>query len=88
MVSREQVINCLSNFYSYTHQVDLVRTYCHEKGKEALETEVFLQNVRDKSLQSGVDLFSQLAHYIIDIKLREFNIVRVFNTKGDLIFIF
>lgn len=88
MVSREQVINCLSNFYSYTHQVDLVRTYCHEKGKEALETEVFLQNVRDKSLQSGVDLFSQLAHYIIDIKLREFNIIRVFNTKGDLIFIF
>ena len=88
MVSKEQVINCLSNFYSYTHQVDLVRTYCHEKGKEALETEVFLQTLSDKSLQLGVDLFSQLAHYIIDIKLREFNIVRVFNKGGNLIFIF
>lgn len=88
MVSREQVINCLSNFYSYTHQVDLIRTYCHEKGKEDLEIEVFLQAVRDKSSQSGVDLFSQLVHYIIDIKLREFNIVRVFNKEGNLIFIF
>lgn len=88
MVSREQVIHCLNNFYSYTHQVDLVRTYCHEKGKEDLETEVFLQAIRDKSLQSGVNLFSQLAHYIIDIKSREFNIVRVFNKEGNLIFIF
>ena len=88
MVSREQVINCLNNFYSHIHQVDLVRTYCQEKDKEDLEIEIFLQTVRDKSLHSGVDLFSQLAHYIINIKLREFNIVRVFNKKGNLIFIF
>ena len=58
MVSREQVIHCLSNFYSYTHQVDLVRTYCHEKGKEDLETEVFLQAIETSLYNQGKLIFT------------------------------
>jgi len=79
MVSKEQVIHCCMNFIMNPLKVDLVREYCIEKGKDTLQTEYFL------IYATQLGLLDELAHNIIEDKIREFGLMRILNKDNQLI---
>lgn len=99
-ISKEQVIKCIQNFVNLRYKVDIIRTYCLEQGKEEFATEIFLQVCRDKNTQlqmlyqSGQlpeepkDIFTELATFILQQKVRELGIIYVYDTRGKLIMIY
>lgn len=99
-ITKEQVIACIHHFVDLRYKVDIVRTYCLEKGKEEFATEMFLQACRDHNTKlqmlylSGQlpeepqDIFTELALDVIREKVIEFGIVYVYSKSGKLIKIY
>lgn len=88
MITKEQVILCISNFIDYRYQVDIIRSYCLEKGKSDIDTEIFLQLLGDKALREGVDYFRIIATYVIERKVQELNIIKVLDSQNKILLIY
>lgn len=85
MITTEQLSICVNNFYNYMYQADIIRSYCIEKGKSEVDTEIFLQLLRDKALVTGVDYFAEFARYVIERKVTENKLTKVLDKQGHII---
>lgn len=88
MITKEQIILCINNFINYIYQVDIIRSYCLEKNKSEIDTEIFLQLLRDKALIENRDYFSIIAAYVIERKIQELNLIRVLDSNNKVLLIY
>lgn len=88
MITKEQIILCINNFINYIYQVDIIRSYCLEKNKSEIDTEIFLQLLRDKALIENRDYFSIIAAYVIERKIQELNLIKVLDSNNKVLLIY
>lgn len=100
MITKEQVLQCIKNFADLRYKVDIIRTYCIEKGKDEFFTEIFLQGLRDRNTKAQMeylsgniplepeDLFDKYAKYVINLKIRELNIIHLYSKSGKLLLVY
>lgn len=83
-ITREHVLDCIRNFAIKSAKISLIRDYCLENGKDPEKTELFLNNISDIPL----DIVSELARYIIEIKSPQFHLTSVINRQNRVIHIY
>lgn len=100
MITREQVISCINNFLDLRYKVDIIRTYLIDKGIDEFKIEIFLQMCRDKNIELNEkwelkklkfppnNLFDILATYILNIQKEKFNLLFLYDKKGNFINVF
>lgn len=85
MITTEQLNLCINYFLNIDYQIDIIRKYCIEKGKSEVDTEIFLQLLRNKALITGVNYITETAQYVIERKITENKIIKVLNSQGHII---
>lgn len=86
IVDKEYIIKAINNYQSLSNNINLIRDYCSDNGKDDAAIEVFLIKIREElALQQArnkIQIFTdpnqiyfELAKYIIDKKVIEFNII-------------
>lgn len=84
IITREHVLGCVKNFAIKSAKISLIRDYCIENGKDPEKTELFLNNISDIPL----DIVSDLARYIVDLKSPQFHLISVIDHQNRVIHIY